>query len=52
MQPRYFDKLFYKARHLVEELFAKMKRYRAIATCYDKLASHFLSTIYLVSCVA
>ncbi|KAA0914589.1 transposase [Psychrobacter sp. ANT_WB68] len=28
-----------------------MKLYRAIATRYDKLASHFLTTIHLVSCI-
>lgn len=41
----------YKARHLIENFFAKIKQYRAIATHYDKLACHFLSAIHLVSCV-
>ncbi|NET42280.1 MAG: transposase [Okeania sp. SIO2B3] len=26
----------YKARHLIENFFAKLKQYRAIATRYDK----------------
>ena len=51
LQPRDFDKELYKARHLIENFFAKVKQYRAIATRYDKLASHFLSAVNLVSCV-
>ena len=51
LQPRDFDKELYEARHLIENFFAKIKQYRAIATRYDKLARHFLSAIYLVSCV-
>ena len=51
LQPRDFDKELYKERHLIENFFAKIKQYRAIATRYDKLASHFLSAIHLVSCV-
>ena len=50
-KPRDLDKELYKARHLIENFFAKIKQYRAIATRYDKLASHFLSAIHLVSCV-
>ena len=33
-----FDKEQYKERHLVECFFQKLKRYRRIATRYDKLA--------------
>ena len=51
LQLRDFDKELYKARHLIENFFAKIKQYRAIATRYDKLARHFLSTIHLVYCV-
>ena len=51
LQPRDLDKELYEARHLIENFFAKIKPYRAIATRYDKLARHFLSAIYLVSCV-
>jgi transposase len=51
LQPRDFDKELYKARHLIENFFAKIKQYRAIATRYDKLACHFLSAVHLVSCV-
>ncbi|MBE0446458.1 transposase, partial [Psychrobacter sp. FME5] len=31
LQPRDFDKELYKARHLIENFFAKIKQYRAIA---------------------
>lgn len=33
-----YDKYTYKARHLIENFFAKLKQYRAIATRYDKTA--------------
>ena len=48
---RSYDKELYKARHLIENFFAKLKQYRAIATWYDKMARSFLSAIYLVAIV-
>lgn len=48
---REYDQELYKARHLIENFFAKLKQYRAIATRYDKLAETFLSAIYMVSAV-
>ncbi|WP_146242350.1 transposase, partial [Acaryochloris thomasi] len=41
----------YKARHLIENFFAKIKQYRAIATRYDKRAVNFLGAIYLAASV-
>jgi transposase len=41
----------YKARHLIENFFAKLKQYRAIATRYDKRATNFLGAIYLAASV-
>jgi len=38
---RDFDKDAYKARHLIENFFCKLKQYRAIATRYDKTARNF-----------
>jgi transposase len=35
---RDYDKELYKARHLIENFFAKLKQFRAIATRYDKTA--------------
>ena len=48
-EPREYDKDLYKARHLIENFFAKLKQYRAIATRYDKLTESFLGAIYLAS---
>jgi transposase len=49
--PRLYDKDLYKARHLIENFFAKLKQYRAIATRYDKRAVHFLGAIHLAAAV-
>ncbi len=48
---RSYDKWAYKARYLIENFFAKLKQYRAIATRYDKLAQNFLSGIYLAAAI-
>ena len=48
-EPRDYDKDLYKSRHLIENFFAKLKQYRAIATRYDKTAQNFLSAIYLAA---
>ena len=45
-----YDKEQYKERHLVECFFQKLKRYRRIATRYDKLAKHFLAFIH-IACI-
>jgi transposase len=50
-QPRDYDKHIYKARHLIENFFAKLKQYRAIATRYDKTARNFLAAVYLAASV-
>jgi transposase len=46
---RLYDKDLYKARHLIENFFCRLKQFRAIATRYDKTARNFLSAIYLAS---
>jgi transposase len=46
---RSYDKALYKARHLIENFFAKLKHYRAIATRYDKRATAFLGAIHLAA---
>jgi transposase len=48
---RYFDTEMYKARHLIENFFCKLKQYRAIATRYDKTARNFLGAIHLVAAI-
>ncbi|MEM9568311.1 MAG: transposase, partial [Cyanobacteria bacterium P01_E01_bin.34] len=37
--------------HLIENFFAHLKQYRAIATRYDKTARNFLGAIYLAASV-
>ena len=39
----------YKARHLIENFWSKLKQYRAIAPGYDKLAINFLGAIHLAA---
>ena len=41
------DWCLYKYRHLVENAFGKIKKYRAIATRYDKLARNYFSCVAL-----
>ncbi len=48
-EPRSYDKHLYKERHLVENFFARLKQYRAIATRYDKTARNFLGAIHLAA---
>lgn len=48
-EKRIYDKVLYKSRHLIENFFAKLKQYRAIATRYDKTARNFLGGIYLAA---
>jgi transposase len=48
---RHYDKEAYKARHLIENFFCKLKQYRAIATRYDKTARNFLAAIHLVAAI-
>jgi transposase len=50
-QPRPVDKDLYRWRHLIENFFAKLKWYRAIATRYDKRAVHFLGAIHLAAAI-
>ena len=45
-----FDKEQYKCRHKIECFFQKLKRYRRIATRYDKLALRFLAFIH-IACI-
>lgn len=45
----HFDEALYQLRHLIENLFARMKHFRAIATRYDKRARNFMSFVYLAA---
>jgi transposase len=48
-EPRLYDKVLYKSRHLIENFFAKLKQFRGIATRYDKTARNFLGGIHLAA---
>ncbi len=50
-QQREYDQHLYKASHLIENFFARLKQYRAIATRYDKTAAAFLGAIHLAAAV-
>jgi transposase len=49
--PRPFDKEIYKARHLIENFYCRLKQFRAIATRYDKTARNFLAAIHLAAAI-
>ena len=46
---RDYDKDLYRARHLIENFFCKLKQFRAIATRYDKTARNFLAAVYVAA---
>ena len=43
------DQYIYQARHLIENFFAKLKQFRAIASRYDKTARNFLAASHLTA---
>jgi transposase len=43
-----FDRATYRRRHLVENLFARCKQFRALATRYDKRAASFRAAWVIV----
>ena len=49
--PYSYDKQLYKKRHRVENLFAKLKDWRRIATRYDRCAHTFFSAICIAAAV-
>ena len=50
-QQRDYDKALYKLRHLVENAFLHLKRWRGIATRYAKNLASFFAAIY-IRCIA
>lgn len=46
---RKIDGHLYKERHLVENFFCKIKRYRRVATRYEKTAANFLGFVLFAS---
>ena len=46
-----FDRAMYGWRHLIENGFAKLKEFRAVATSYDKTDDSFRATISLAAAI-
>lgn len=46
---RDYDKELYKERNLIERTFNKLKRFRRIATRYDRKAIYYKSFVYLAA---
>lgn len=50
-QPREYDRDLYRLRHLVENAFLHLKRWRGIATRYAKNTASFLAAVQ-IRCIA
>jgi transposase len=50
-QPREYDRNLYKLRHLVENAFLHLKRWRGIATRYAKNTASFVAAVQ-IRCIA
>ena len=48
---RYYDKDIYKLRHLIENAFQHLKRWRGIATRYAKRSASYLAAVQ-IRCLA
>jgi transposase len=48
---RDYDPELFKSRHLIENFFARLKQFRAIATRYDKTKRNFLAAIQLAAAI-
>ena len=46
---QHYCRAAYRRRHKVEQLWARMKEWRAVATRYDKTASSYLGTLHLAA---
>lgn len=44
-----YDRGAYRRRHRVENLWARLKEWRAVATCYDKTAASDLGALHLAA---
>ncbi len=47
--PREHDREMYRWRHRIENVFARIREFRAVATRYDKTDASFAAAIHLVS---
>ena len=48
-EPRDHDREMYRWRHQIENFFARIKEFRAVATRYDKTGESFAAAIHLVA---
>lgn len=46
-KPREYDKELYEERNTIERIFGKLKRFRRVATLYDKLAVSYRYSFWL-----
>lgn len=46
---KHFDRAAYRRRHKVENLWARLKEWRAVVTRYDKTATSFLGGLHLAA---
>ena len=46
-----FDRDMYRWRHLIENAFAKLKEFRAVATRFDKTDTSYAATIHLAAAI-
>jgi transposase len=44
-----YDRKAYRARNLIERMFARLKDFRRVATRYDKLAKNFLAGVLIAA---
>jgi transposase len=51
-EPIAYDKLLYKQRHRIENMFGRLKDWRRIATRYDRCAHTFFSAICIAATVS
>jgi transposase len=51
LEQREYDEFLYQYRHLVENAFLKLKRFRSVATRYAKTLSSFVGTLNLASII-
>jgi transposase len=47
----HYDRDIFRARHVIENLFAKIKHFRCVATRYDKLARNYASVLAIAGII-